>query len=692
MADQAASESENSSSTMSNKDQRDNISSVSDQTKVQNVQTNRSNYDVTLMNPGPPALYQLNTERKYFVETDKKVRQWTYGRRDRNKQNKVILMVGETGAGKTTMINTMVNYLLGVKFEDEEFYQITEEKENQDQTQSQTSEITVYEVFVEENPTSLTIIDTPGYGDNEGYEKDIEISKYLMKLFSDEEGIRYIDAVCFVIKASVNRLSGKEHYIFHSVLSLFGKDIEENIVFLFTHSDGGRPRDALSAIKKAEIPSRKDEDNQPVYFLFSNRQKEERDEESKHSDRSVWEMGERSINRFLTSLEEKNRKSVKMTLDVLKERRQLEACVSNLMERIYEKELQSEELEQIQEALKKNKDKIEKDENFDFKVKKVFKEKVPIVNEWWWNSKATCCSKFPECNKLNLVACGSDKISLVELPALFNTQLSEEEVMRQTHRCVSLCHPGVHVFIIIIPDAPLNNEDRAEIEEIQRIFSSRINKHIMILIKQNSEHQTAELNEETQKKSREREEERKKHEEEKERMKMMMDEERQNHEKERKRREDYNQRLKQEEESMKINRIRTKRERREEELKREIREQEKHQIEIRDETRTRDVQTRKTANENVKKEKEKLQIKYDTKREILMNRIENDRKKREEEYKTPMKVREDLQSKHEAEENKMKILMEKLNREREELMQKHKEEKERMKMNSESKKNNIKEK
>ncbi|XP_050960323.1 uncharacterized protein LOC127161639 [Labeo rohita] len=89
-------------------------------------------------------------------------------------------------------------------------------------------------------------------------------------------------------------------------------------------------------------------------------------------------------------------------------------------------------------------------------------------------------------------------ISLVELPALFNTQLSEEEVMRQTHRCVSLCHPGVHVFIIIIPDAPLTDEDRAEMEKIQRIFSSRINKHIMILIKQNSEHKTEKLNEETQ--------------------------------------------------------------------------------------------------------------------------------------------------------------------------------------------------
>ncbi|XDV23121.1 hypothetical protein PO909_027831, partial [Leuciscus waleckii] len=70
--------------------------------------------------------------------------------------------------------------------------------------------------------------------------------------------------------------------------------------------------------------------------------------------------------------------------------------------------------------------------------------------------------------------------------------------MRQTLRCVSLCDPGVHVFLLIIPDAPLNNEDRAEMDKIQEIFSSRINKHTMILIYQNPEDRTAELNEETQ--------------------------------------------------------------------------------------------------------------------------------------------------------------------------------------------------
>lgn len=90
----------------------------------------------------------------------------------------------------------------------------------------------------------------------------------------------------------------------------------------------------------------------------------------------------------------------------------------------------------------------------------------------------------------------SRQISLMDFPALIN--LSEEEVMRQTLRCVSLCQPGVHLFILIIPDGPLNNEDRAEIKKIQKIFSPRINKHMMILIQQDSEHHTAELSEETQ--------------------------------------------------------------------------------------------------------------------------------------------------------------------------------------------------
>ncbi|XDV19360.1 hypothetical protein PO909_024844 [Leuciscus waleckii] len=376
------------------------------------------------MNPGPPVLYQLKTERKYINGTNRKVRRWTYGKKDRNKQNKVILMVGETGTGKTTIINTMINYLLGVKFEDEEWYEITDEDEDDiDETQSQTSEITVYEVFVEENPTSLTIIDTPGYGHTEGYEKDEEISEDLCRLFSDEDGIHYIDAVCFVMKALNNRISDKELYIFHSVLSLFGRDIENNMVFLLTHSDGRPPTDALKLIKKAQIPCRRDVKKLTLHFLFNNQQKEKRDKKYEEILRSSWEMGEESMNDFFKLLEQKqNRKSVQMTLDVLKERRRLEACVLNLRQQISEEESKMKELTEIQEAIIENRDKIQKCENFQFTVKTAVKEKVSTVNEWWWKRNATCC-------------CWMD-----EEPSMCS-------VMKNNHCtvCTGKCHHSVHV-------------------------------------------------------------------------------------------------------------------------------------------------------------------------------------------------------------------------------------------------------
>lgn len=50
-------------------------------------------------------------------------------------------------------------------------------------SETKTTNITVYEVFVEENPICLTIIDTPGYGYTRGMEFDLLIAENLNKLF-----------------------------------------------------------------------------------------------------------------------------------------------------------------------------------------------------------------------------------------------------------------------------------------------------------------------------------------------------------------------------------------------------------------------------------------------------------------------------------------------------------------------------
>ena len=51
--------------------------------------------------------------RKYNIDLDGKV-----SRNFVSSNEKVIMVVGSTGSGKTTIINTLINYVLGVKWSD----------------------------------------------------------------------------------------------------------------------------------------------------------------------------------------------------------------------------------------------------------------------------------------------------------------------------------------------------------------------------------------------------------------------------------------------------------------------------------------------------------------------------------------------------------------------------------------------
>ncbi|XP_053486130.1 uncharacterized protein LOC128610737 [Ictalurus furcatus] len=353
---------------------------------------------------GPPARYRLLTTRSNLYEKVL-MRKWTFGKRDVKMQNKILLLVGETGTGKTTVINAMVNYILKVKFIDEVWFEITDEKgDNQmsDQSKSKTTEITMYEIFIQDNPICLTIIDTPGYGDARGTEYDKEITENLYTLFHNDTGVKEIDAVCLVVKASVNRFSNRQQYIFDAVLSVFGKDIEDNIVIFVTHSDGLPPDNSLNAIKKAGVLCRKNEENEPEHFLFNNRQAEKRNPRYNRVLQTAWELTEDSLNVFFASLEEENRKSLEQTESVMKESKQLKACMSNLKDRIDFVERKREELSQIQKALEENQEKIKRNENFTFTVTKCYKEKLSIENASWWDRKATTCSVCKEnCHEYN---------------------------------------------------------------------------------------------------------------------------------------------------------------------------------------------------------------------------------------------------------------------------------------------------
>ena len=75
----------------------------------------------------------------------------------------VLLVVGATGSGKTTLINFMVNHLFGIKFEDSYRFKLIHESDNPNQAHSQTQQVTAYRLNhhdIMKFPHTLTIIDT----------------------------------------------------------------------------------------------------------------------------------------------------------------------------------------------------------------------------------------------------------------------------------------------------------------------------------------------------------------------------------------------------------------------------------------------------------------------------------------------------------------------------------------------------
>ena len=153
--------------------------------------------------------------------------------------HKVLMVIGATGAGKTTLINSITNYILGVNWEDDFRFKLIAEPTSQDQSKSQTKDITAYTFYAERGSRlqyTLTIIDTPGFGDTEGLARDKHIVSQIKELFSiaGAEGIDQLHGIGFVTQAPLARLTPTLRYVFDSMLSVFGKDVADNIFLMIT--------------------------------------------------------------------------------------------------------------------------------------------------------------------------------------------------------------------------------------------------------------------------------------------------------------------------------------------------------------------------------------------------------------------------------------------------------------------------
>ncbi|XP_026074656.1 uncharacterized protein LOC113053687 [Carassius auratus] len=426
----------------------------------------------SVIGSGTPTRYRLKLRAEYPDE----YRKLTFGERNKDKPHKTFVMVGETGTGKTTLINTMVNYILGVQSEDRIWFEITDDQSDQTQAHSQTSSITLYGFYLQDSPVDLTIIDTPGFGDTRSIEMDREIAMSLCSLIKSEEMGHAIDAVCLVVKATQNRLSDRQIYIFNAVQSLFGKDVAENIVLLFTHSTGAHPKDALTAVKAAEIKCAVKENNQPVFFLFDNCQVQTSDEEYSEEQEQVleqsWKRSYQGMDKFFKFMETAKSKSLNMTENVLQKQNKLQTNICNLRFRVEEIDKKQKELKQTQEVLEQNMDFIQNNETLKYEIEVPYKEKVDINPSV--AKTAMCCTVCQE--NCHYPGCW------------WVRNLSWCSVMKNGYCtvCTNKCHYSKHVKEAKIYETKTKLEQRTY-EELKKKYEDKIRDGMSLVKKMEEE-------------------------------------------------------------------------------------------------------------------------------------------------------------------------------------------------------------
>ncbi|XP_023191050.1 uncharacterized protein LOC111608860 [Xiphophorus maculatus] len=325
---------------------------------------------------GCTPVYRLPLEEKQININGCK--SFTFGEKSMN-CNRNIMVLGAAGAGKSTAINAMINYVLGVRWEDSFRFKLVDEGQSDSQVHSQTSEITVYKLYHQEGfrvNYSLTIIDTPVFGGIGGVDRDKEITEQLRNLFANQEGVGEVDAVCFVVQAGLTELTSTQRYVFDSALSIFGKDVAENIRILVTFADE-QQQPVVEAIKVSGVPCPKGADGLPVHFKFNNSVLFANNKPSlvrriiwpyKEKTFEYWNMGTKNMAGFFASLA--NIKTIRLTMtnEVLKERKHLESTVEELQKQVKLGLAKLEDIRETNDKLKEHEAEIRNNENFVFHI------------------------------------------------------------------------------------------------------------------------------------------------------------------------------------------------------------------------------------------------------------------------------------------------------------------------------------
>ncbi len=103
-----------------------------------------------------------------------------------------------------------------------------------------------------------------------------------------------------------------------------------------------------------------------------------------------------------------------------------------------------------------------------------------ILGRKVFKSEISSSSVTGQCEKCN-ASINSRNVSVIDSPGLFDTSLTEDEVVNRIKRCIPLSAPGPHVFLVVIQLGRFTDEEAEAVRIIQTVFGEESSNYTMAL-------------------------------------------------------------------------------------------------------------------------------------------------------------------------------------------------------------------
>jgi GTP-binding protein EngB required for normal cell division len=152
----------------------------------------------------------------------------------KNKANEpyTILLLGETGVGKSSLLELIANVLTGNDIDHYNFNVLDHRNEQHGPSnQSQTNSARLYE-FTSKNGIAVRILDTPGLADTRGIQQDELHKKNIVAQI--EEHVDSVNAILVLANGTVPRVTVGTDYALSTLTAMF-PNLPINMAFIFTN-------------------------------------------------------------------------------------------------------------------------------------------------------------------------------------------------------------------------------------------------------------------------------------------------------------------------------------------------------------------------------------------------------------------------------------------------------------------------